>query len=350
MASLAEKDGSAAAEPEAEEEEHASTTVQMTADEAEEERRYQLDPGQKLACRFYENQYPELEELVMVNVRNIDNVGVYVTLLEYNNIEGMILLSELSRRRIRSVNKLIRVGRNEVVSVLRVDREKGYIDLSKKTVVPEDVGKAEDRFNKAKAVHRVLRQVAEQKGMVLKTLYQQVGWPLYKKYGHCYDAFRLVLTDQEDIFTGLEVDKEVVATLTDYIKKRLAPQPIKVRADVEVTCFTYEGIDAVRAALLAGQEVGTKESPVKIRLIGPPMYVVTTTTLDKDVGIELLNKALAEVTRVITEKLGKIDVKMAPKAVSAREETELQAMMERLALENAEMDGDEEEADADLAA
>ena len=37
----------------------------------------------------------------------------------------MILLAELSRRRIRSIQKLIRVGRNEVVVVLRVDREKG---------------------------------------------------------------------------------------------------------------------------------------------------------------------------------------------------------------------------------
>lgn len=53
----------------------------------------------------------------------------------------MILLSELSRRRIRSVQKLIRLGRNEVVVVLRVDKEKGtpsqqftYSDLN--IVVP----------------------------------------------------------------------------------------------------------------------------------------------------------------------------------------------------------------------
>lgn len=42
----------------------------------------------------------------------------------------MILLSELSRRRIRSVQKLIRVGRDEVVVVLRVDEEKGKTFLS----------------------------------------------------------------------------------------------------------------------------------------------------------------------------------------------------------------------------
>lgn len=51
--------------------------------------------------------------------------GSSLTQLEYDNVEGMILLSELSRRRIRSIQKLIRVGRNEVVMVMRIDKEKG---------------------------------------------------------------------------------------------------------------------------------------------------------------------------------------------------------------------------------
>jgi len=62
-------------------------------------------------------------------------MGAYVKLLEYDNIDGMILLSELSRRRIRSIQKLIRVGRNEVVVVLRVDKEKGTRVLSCPVVV-----------------------------------------------------------------------------------------------------------------------------------------------------------------------------------------------------------------------
>lgn len=80
-------------------------------------------PG--LSCRFYQHRFPEVEDVVMVNVRSIAEMGAYVSLLEYNNIEGMILLSELSRRRIRSINKLIRIGRNECVVVIRVDKEKG---------------------------------------------------------------------------------------------------------------------------------------------------------------------------------------------------------------------------------
>lgn len=72
----------------------------------------------------------KVEDVVMVNVRSIAEMGAYVHLLEYNNIEGMILLSELSRRRIRSINKLIRVGKTEPVVVIRVDKDKGEVHQS----------------------------------------------------------------------------------------------------------------------------------------------------------------------------------------------------------------------------
>ena len=215
----------------------------------------------------------------------------------------MVLLSELSRRRIRSINKLIRVNRTEVVSVLRVDTEKGYIDLSKRRVDPEDIAKCEDRYNKAKAVHSVLRHVASHEKISLEEAYRKIGWPLYRKYGHAYDAFKLALGEsEENIFDGLDITELVKSQITTYIKRRLAPQPVKIRSDIEVTCFTYEGIDAVKEALLAGEATGTSDTKVSIRLIAPPMYVMTTTTLDKDAGISLLNKAIDAVAEVIKSK------------------------------------------------
>jgi len=148
----------------------------------------------------------------------------------------MILLSELSRRRIRSIQKLIRVGRNEVVVVLRVDKEKGvypsfccnilliifllgYIDLSKRRVSPEDITKCEERYTKSKTVASIMRHVASRIPSVggaagaengdvgaeeasgdateeerLEHLYETIAWPLGRKYGHTYDAFKLALT------------------------------------------------------------------------------------------------------------------------------------------------------------
>jgi translation initiation factor 2 subunit 1 len=43
-------------------------------------------------------------------------------------------------------------------------------------------------------VHSVLRHVADKRGMVLEDLYRRVGWPMYRKYKHAYNAFELCLT------------------------------------------------------------------------------------------------------------------------------------------------------------
>lgn len=125
-----------------------------------------------------------------------------------------------------------------------------------------------------------------------------------------------------------------------YIKRKLAPQPVKIRADIEVTCFTYEGIDAIKAALTAGEEKSVSEAPIKIKLIAPPMYVMICMTVDKDLGIDVMNQAIEAVGTAVKSKGGSIDVKMAPKAVTTREDSELQAMLDRLALEQEEVDGD----------
>lgn len=61
------------------------------------------------------------------------------------------------------------------------------------------------------------------------------------------------------------------------------------------------GIDAIKEALLTGEaDASVKEAQVKIRLIAPPMYVLTTTTLDKDLGIATLNNCIDIITRLIT--------------------------------------------------
>ena len=250
---------------------------------------------------MYEPPFPEVDEVVMVQVKSIAEMGAYVQLLEYNGIEGMILLSELTRRRIRSVSKLIKVGRVEPVMVLRVDKEKGYIDLSKRRVSPEDVAAAEEKYNKSKMVHSILRHVAETTpGNTLQELYEHMAWPLYKTHGHCFEAFKRMVSDPDAILDALRrpdgspaVDAAVKEALVKDIRRRMTPQPLKVRADVELTCFAYDGVmhikDAMRAALAKSgnpEEGGIK---IAVSLVASPLYVVTCSTLDKDAGVALVD-------------------------------------------------------------
>ncbi|KAI0295718.1 eukaryotic translation initiation factor 2 subunit alpha [Russula brevipes] len=339
--------------------------------------------------RYYEARYPEVDELVMVQVRQIAEMGAYVKLLEYDNIEGMILLSELSRRRIRSIQKLIRVGRNEVVVVLRVDKEKGYIDLSKRRVSPEDITKCEERFMKARTVSSIMRHVAsrmptfdpdagagadapsdakkdgDKEGAAATTeeivppagpseeertekLYEQVAWPLGRKYGNVYDAFKLSLTESDAVFATLPqpVPQATYNLLTTTIARRLTPQPIKLRADIELTCYTPSGIEAIKKALTAGEKASSEAVPIKAKLVAPPLYVLSTNATDKYAAVERLERAIESIQGTIEKLGGSLIIKMKPKAVSETDEHDLAQLMAKAGRENAEVSGDEDEEEA----
>ena len=97
----------------------------------------------------------------------------------------------------------------------------------------------------------------------------------------------LTLRRNPEVWENVEFPSTAVADeLKSYIAKRLTPQPTKVRADVEVTCFGYEGIDAIKTALRAAE--ADPEGGVKVRLVAPPLYVMTCQTGQKSQGIQVL--------------------------------------------------------------
>ena len=205
---------------------------------------------------------------------------------------------------------------------------------------PEDITKCEDKYMKSKTVASILRHVAskvpspssssgpapqivpenetdehEEEGEdtvggttgvghgggeeVLEMLYENVAWPLGRKYGHPHDAFKIALTyarviswhkyeltsskfsEPDEVFKDLEASPEIIKLLMATVARRLTPQPIKLRADIELTCFKPAGINAIKRALNAGEAASTPAVPIKAKLVAPPFYVLDTNATDK---------------------------------------------------------------------
>ncbi|MGH0143883.1 UNVERIFIED_CONTAM: hypothetical protein FKN15_044645 [Acipenser sinensis] len=149
-----------------------------------------------------------------------------------------------------------------------------YIDLSKRRVSPEEAIKCEDKFTKSKTVYSILRHVAEvleyTKDEQLESLFQRTAWVFdekYKRPGYgAYDAFKQAVSDPA-ILDCLDLTEEEKNVLIDNINRRLTPQAVKIRADIEVACYGYEGIDAVKEALRAGLSCSTEAMPIKAKVV-----------------------------------------------------------------------------------
>lgn len=102
----------------------------------------------------------------------------------------MILSSEITRKRVKYLKKIVKEGKEEVLRVLRVDSTQGYIDLSKKSVKVEEVEDFKEKYHKSKKVDTIMKNLAIKSGKELEWLYQNIAWPLYKSHGHAFEAFK----------------------------------------------------------------------------------------------------------------------------------------------------------------
>jgi translation initiation factor 2 alpha subunit (eIF-2alpha) len=65
---------------------------------------------------------------------------------------------------------------------------------------------------------------------------------LARVFGHAYEGFKLAIVEPDKVFSHLpDLPADLKDQLLKEILERLTPQAVRVRADVEVTCFAYEG-------------------------------------------------------------------------------------------------------------
>jgi translation initiation factor 2 subunit 1 len=95
-----------------------------------------------------------------------------------------------------------------------------------------------------------MRHVAETTGRDLEALYENVAWPLYRLYGHAFDAFKTMVTDEGDtIFQRLEEDKGAA------VQELLTPE---VRRGGYAAA---RGRPAPRSLAAAGEQGGPRTRP-----------------------------------------------------------------------------------------
>lgn len=157
-----------------------------------------------------------------------------------------------------------------------------------------------------------------------------------------------VATSNPEVWSDISFPNDVVKNeLLSYISKRLTPQPTKIRSDIEVTCFEYDGIDAVKTALRAAEARNTAENQVKVRLVSPPLYVLTLQSLDKSAGIAHLEESINVIDSIISKSAGSCVVRMTPRAVTETDDAALRELMAKRERENLEVSGDEDASESD---
>lgn len=277
-----------------------------------------------MTSRFYKNEFPEVDDLVMVRVEEVGDISSTVILLEYGEIEGIILHSELSRKKFRSINNVIRVGNREIMQVTMVDPNKNYINLSKKNLKPEDHEIGGKKFVHHSMINSIIKFVANsrcepdkiQDELNTLRMYEEVVWPLIEKHGD--DLFEKINQGDIELLDGIEND--VKDLLIKTINHRLRIAPSKYQANIDVMCYGVSGVEGIKKALQTALdeanvnlEDGVDLDRLFITLQASPEWLVYVTSDNEEKAFSILNKAIDTIDRVIKSENGKSIVKTSPR-------------------------------------
>ncbi|MEM4649369.1 MAG: S1 RNA-binding domain-containing protein, partial [Candidatus Bathyarchaeia archaeon] len=164
--------------------------------------------------------YPEEGDLVIATVKRIESYGAYVTLDEYEDQEGLLHISEIASTWVRNIRDHVREGQKLVLKVLRVDPEKGHIDLSLRRVTGREKTEKLLQWKKDKKAESIMKTAIEK----LKKTDEEanaIKEAILKKYESLYDAFEEAVEEGEETFIKLGISSEWAKALTESAKLKI---------------------------------------------------------------------------------------------------------------------------------
>ncbi|MBI2667823.1 translation initiation factor IF-2 subunit alpha [Candidatus Woesearchaeota archaeon] len=217
---------------------------------------------------------PDESELVLCTVKKVLFHSVFASLDEYKNLDGMIHISEVSPGRIRNIRDFVKEGKTIVCKVLRVNREKGQIDLSLRRVSSSMKKKKSNEYKQEQRAERILEITGKKMKIDLETMYKNIGYEIIENFGSLYDGFMLALKDEEKI-KKLKVDEKYLNLLIETIKENIKPPEVTKSAILALKTLLPDGIDIIKLSLKEALGLAKqKKYNVKISYISAPKYKI----------------------------------------------------------------------------
>lgn len=214
--------------------------------------------------------WPEEDELVVCTVTGIQPHCVFARLDEYDK-SGLIHISEIAPGRVRNIREYVGEGEKIVCKILRIDKERGHIDLSLRRV---NEGQKRGKLNAMKQetlAEKIVEHIAHKQKLTVEDLYNQVTDKVFVKYPMLFDCFRDV-ADNKVTLAELGIEKTIAEELTQQIKDRLVAEEFSLKGTITIHTTAPNGVELIREALGLAQKT---EKTLDLRYLGNGMYLVS---------------------------------------------------------------------------
>jgi translation initiation factor 2 subunit 1 len=247
-----------------------------------------------------QQELPEIGEIVIATITKISDHGAYVTLDEYDKIQGFLHLSEIAPGWVRKVNRYVRVGEKKVLLVKKVMRGRKEIDLSLKQISKDQRKKKLLDVKRFEKEHGILKNIQEKSKLTTKQI-EELEDQFLSKYNSVYDAMLNIAIKGTVEIDDLKLGEKVITTIEEICSKMKLPS-VELRGILEISNNKSNGVELIQKTLLEAENV--EDAKIEITYLGAPRYRLSLVSQDFKTAEKSLKPILEKIEKSIKKQDG----------------------------------------------
>jgi len=247
--------------------------------------------------------WPEPGELVVGRVDEIEDFGVFVDLLEYEDKRGLCHISEVASGWIKNVRDHVNTDQRVVAKVLDVDQSAQQIDLSLKDVNDHQrKDKIQEWKNEQKADNWMELAFGEE---ISDDRYTAIANALLAEFASLYDGFEQAAIHGTEALADVDLDDEEIDAIVETARENVSVPYVTVTGYVDLTS-PDGGVDVIQDALKAAEGNGEipEEVDLDVTYVGAPEYRIEVQAPDYKTAESQLEASADRAMAVVTEHDG----------------------------------------------
>lgn len=242
---------------------------------------------------YKQEELPSQGEIVVCRIVRVLDYGAFAELLEYDDVQGFIHLSQVATSWVKNIRNHVRENQLRAAEVLKIDLRKNQIDMSLAKVNKNAQRVKIEEYKKNKRAQKLMEVLANNTGEKFEKAWQEVAEPLMEQYGGLFKAL------QEVRAKGIEaagfLPKEWKTPLKELVDQNIEQTEKEAKGAIKITIPGPEGVSLIKKALTDVRD-SRKDSKVEIYYAGTSSYIVKAKSFDPKIAEKTLKQVLNDIT------------------------------------------------------
>ena len=225
---------------------------------------------------------PKWGEHVLCTITRVTPFAAWCVLDEYetkdgSRIECMIHISEVAGKWVKDIRDFVKPNKQYVAKVVRIDYQKGHLNLSLKRISKFDKKEAMENYRRAKRAVGILTQATKRVGKGENDAQEEVVSKLEKMFYEKESAEKFDLfsafeeaNENPDILAEAGITKEWADAIVEIIKKNFRVKERTLKAVLDLSSTAPDGVKTIKK-VLSNLE---KATGANVKYISAPRYSV----------------------------------------------------------------------------